>query len=149
MSQVPVVYLPRVAIIHQTVIAECERCGQQSSPMLESDAQAWLAKHEAQIHEPEDLAALMAQHGHVIKGVVEWYDQDDSSGYATCSCGFKSRSSKACWIDDHGDRHLREMKAKLGLELPAAPEPAEPAEPLDPEEQRRSRPSPLAERLSA
>lgn len=140
-----------MAIIHQTVIAECERCGQQSQPMLEVKVEKWLQSHAAKVHEPEDLAALMAEHGHVVKGVVEWYDQDDSSGYATCSCGFKSQSAKACWIDHHADLHLREMKAKLGLELPESPESSTPgpSETLDPEERRRSRPSPLAERPNA
>lgn len=137
-----------MAIIHQTVIVECERCHQQSKPLLEVEAERWLERHETKVHEPEDLAALMAAHGHVIKGVVEWYDQDDSSGYAACSCGFKSRSAKACWIDEYGDRHLREMKAKLGLKLPKEPV-EDPAGPLDPEEQRRSRPSPLAERAGS
>jgi hypothetical protein len=136
-------------IIHQTVVVECERCGRRSDPLPETDADAWLAKHEERVHLPEDRAVLLAEHGHVTTGTVEWFDQDDSSGYVTCSCGFKSRSMKTCWLDETCDEHLKDMQAKLGLELasPAPPEPA-PA-PEDVAKPPRSRPSPLAERQNA
>jgi hypothetical protein len=142
-------YLPAVAIIHQTVIAECERCGRQSDPMLATAVDAWLAKHHERVHVPEDRAKRLAEHGHVIEHVVEWFDQDDSSGYVTCSCGFKSRSMKTCWLDERGDDHLKDVESKdpVLLALAQLDQREAPAEEIAPKESNvRGRLSPLAER---
>ena len=44
--------------------------------------------------------------GHKLQEVVEWFDNDDSSGYVECSCGWRSRSVKTCWLRKLGDEHL-------------------------------------------
>lgn len=112
-------------IIHPTVVVECERCGHRSQPISEDNADAWLVGHEENWHVPEDRALRMEEAGHKITIIGEWMTQDDSSAHIACTCGFKSRSAKDCWMDDYANNHLIEAEAALGgppeTELPSNP----------------------------
>jgi hypothetical protein len=141
-----------MAIVHETVIVECERCGKTSQPLLRSQADPWLLEHEQSVHVPEDRIIRMREHGHAVSHHVEFFDQDDSSGYITCSCGFKSRSAKVCWLDEYEQRHLVEIEQQLELQ-PILPDstvtPSLDSEKQVESTQPRTRPSALAERASS
>jgi hypothetical protein len=94
--------------IVQAVVAECERCGTRSRPIDPKEVTEWTKAHMVK-HSQEDLIAYWAEHGHKIGEVVEWMDQDDSSGYGTCSCGWRSRAAKTCWSHHAAVNHLREL----------------------------------------
>jgi hypothetical protein len=96
--------------VHSAVVAECERCGERSRPIDPDAVDGWQARHDDR-HAREDRAAHWARHGHKVRAVTEWRDCDDSSGYAKCSCGWRSRSAKACAAPDFADSHLKDVEA--------------------------------------
>lgn len=97
------------------VVATCGRCGERSKPMSQEGVEGWARIHEKR-HAKGDRRTHMADHGHTTDGHVDWFDNDDSSGYGHCSCGWKSRNVKTCNIDDMIDEHLREVEAAMAAE---------------------------------
>lgn len=99
-------------ITTSAVIAECEHCKQRSQPMDPQKVEDWTARHEA-AHAREALRERMAQCGHATDWIMEWMDPDDSSAHAFCSCGWKSKSAKHCWMDDYIIAHLQEVESTV------------------------------------
>lgn len=97
------------------VTATCSRCGQTSRPMKKEEVESFRKVHE-ELHDKQDRRKRWADQGHATNGHVNWVDCDDSSGYAYCSCGWKSKNVKTCWINDMIDEHLREVEAEADAE---------------------------------
>jgi hypothetical protein len=98
-------------VISSAVIAECEQCGERSNPMDPGTVTEWQKCHEDR-HSREARRERMVEHGHTANWVMEYMDCDDSSAHAFCSCGWKSRSAKHCWMLDFINTHLREVEAQ-------------------------------------
>lgn len=96
--------------VHSAVVTECERCRERSKPLDPSRVGEWQERH-AKVHEREDRKDRCEAIGHKITLVAEWMDCDDSSGHAKCSCGWRSRSAKACWSASFADGHLEQVEA--------------------------------------
>lgn len=47
------------------------------------------------------------QAGHVVDERVLWFDMSDSSGYCRCSCGWRTREVKVCWLSEMASDHRR------------------------------------------
>lgn len=94
------------------VVVVCDRCGKRSKPLDPERVNEWDARHRL-VHDDEDRKARMEAAGHVVCCVVEWMDCDDSSGHAACSCGWRSRSAKACWAQDYARQHHIDVEASL------------------------------------
>lgn len=107
--------------IIQAVIAECERCHERSRPLDPQQVEGWTKNHMA-VHEMDDLVVEMEAKGHKIGENVDWFDQDDSSGNAYCSCGWRGRSGKAVGLRGKGIQHLLEVKKAEETPPPPPPE---------------------------
>jgi hypothetical protein len=56
--------------------------------------------------EQASLALLRANHKHKVRLIADWIDMDDSGGHVECSCGWRSREVKVCWLRELADKHL-------------------------------------------
>ena len=94
------------------VVATCDRCGDNSQIIPESEAGSWLQKHE-KMHQAEDRVERMRRLGHDCRTFIDWMDMDDSSGHAECSCGWRSRDAKHLYAPGYRDEHLVEVEKLL------------------------------------
>ena len=93
--------------IEQAVIAVCDRCDARSMPMDPTAVPEFQRRHDAQ-HARDDRRERMAGAGHKIGQHMHFVDNDDSSGYAFCSCGWRSRDVRL--PEGMGDDHLAEVE---------------------------------------
>lgn len=97
------------------VVAACDRCGRRSPPIDPASVEDWARGHDAE-HARLDRRERLAADGHEVREVVEWFDNDDSRGYARCSCGWASKPAKTCWSGVAADQHLEDVDRALDEE---------------------------------
>jgi hypothetical protein len=59
--------------------------------------------------EKADMALKRANSSHKVRLIADWVDMDDDSGHVECSCGWRSRDVRCCWLRNTADDHISEM----------------------------------------